>query len=278
MNKQLLKFMQKPQLYEPSSNKFWNDEHISKGMLEAHLNKEWEAATRKYDFVINSVEWISSIAPPSQKNKLLDLGCGPGIYAELFNQKGYDVTGVDFSERSINYALESAKKENLDITYICQDYLELDLEEKFDLITLIYCDFGVLSDINRQLLLKKIYSMLKHDGVLILDVFTPFEHEGKQEYKRWNYFSNGGFWCEKPYGCLEAFYKYESNTILNQSIVLTDDEVKCYNIWEHMFTCDELLSELKAAGNWNVEFYSNIMGEKYINNSKTLCVVARKEM
>ncbi len=278
MNRQLLKFMQKPQLYEPSSNKFWNDEHISKGMLEAHLNKEWEAATRKYDFVINSVEWISSIAPPSQKNKLLDLGCGPGIYAELFKHKGYDVTGVDFSERSINYAIESAKKENLDITYICQDYLELDLEEKFDLITLIYCDFGVLSDINRQLLLKKIYSMLKHDGVLILDVFTPFEHEGKQEYKRWNYFSNGGFWCEKPYGCLEAFYKYESNTILNQSIVLTDDEVKCYNIWEHMFTCDELLSELKAAGIWNVEFYSNIMGEKYINNSKTLCVVARKEM
>lgn len=110
MNKQLLKFMQRPQLYEPSSNKFWNDEHISKGMLEAHLNKDWEAATRKHDFVINSVEWISSIAPPSLKNKLLDLGCGPGIYAELFKRKGYDVTGVDFSERSINYAIESAKK------------------------------------------------------------------------------------------------------------------------------------------------------------------------
>lgn len=277
MNKQLLKFMQRPQLYEPSSDKFWNDEHISKGMLEAHLNKDREAATRKYDFVINSVDWISSIAPPSLKNKLLDLGCGPGIYAELFKRKGYDVTGVDFSERSINYAIESAKKENLDITYTCQDYLKLDLEEKFDVITLIYCDFGVLSDTNRRLLLKKIYSMLKADGVLIFDVFTPFEHESKQEYKIWNYFANGGFWCEKSYACLEAFYKYENNTILNQSIVITDDEVKCYNIWERMFTNEEILSELKTAGNWSVELYSNVAGEKYFDDSKVLCVVARKK-
>jgi len=259
-----------------SSDKFWNDEHISKGMLEAHLNKDWEAATRKYDFVINSVEWISSIALPSLKNKLLDLGCGPGIYAELLKRKGYDVTGVDFSERSVNYAIESAKKENLDITYICQDYLELDLEEKFDVITLIYCDFGVLSDKNRRLLLKKIYSMLKPDGILILDVFTPLEHEGKKEYKNWSYSNNGGFWCEKPHVLLESFYRYENNTVLNQSIVLKDDEIKCYNIWEHMFTCDDILSELKAAGNWNVELYSNVMGEKYSDDSKVLCAVARK--
>lgn len=276
MNKQLLKFMQRPQLYEPSSNKFWNDEHISKGMLEAHLNRDWEAATRKYDFVVNSVEWISSIVPPSQKNKLLDLGCGPGIYAELFKRKGYDVTGVDFSERSINYAIESAKKENLNITYICQDYLELDLEEKFDVITLIYCDFGVLSDTNRRGLLKKIYSMLRSDGILIFDIFTPLEHEGKKEYKNWSYSNNGGFWCEKPHGLLELFYRYENNTILNQSIVITDDEVKCYNIWERMFTYDEILSELNLSGNWEIELYSNVTGEKYSKDSKILCSVARK--
>lgn len=276
MNKQLLKFMQKPQLHEPSSNKFWNDEHISKGMLEAHLNKDLEAATRKYDFVINSVEWISSIAPPSIKNKLLDLGCGPGIYAELFKRKGYDVTGLDFSLRSVNYAIESAKKQNLDIRYICQDYLEINLEEKFDIITLIYCDFGVLSDTNRRALLKKIYSMLKSDGVLIFDVFTPLMHENKKEYKSWSYFSNGGFWSEKSHGLLESFYRYENNTILTQSIVLTEDEVKCYNIWEHMFTCDEILSELKDTGNWEVELFSNVSGEKYSEDSKVLCVVARK--
>lgn len=277
MNKQLLKFMQKPRLYEPSSHKFWNDEHISKGMLEAHLNKEWEAATRKYDFVLKSVEWICGIAPPIQYNKLLDLGCGPGIYATLFKHRGYDVTGVDFSERSINYAIDNAKKENLDIKYICQNYLDIVLEEKFDVITLIYCDFGVLSTIDREILLKKIYSMLNPNGLLIFDVFTPNMHEDKKEYKSWSYFNNGGFWCENPHGCLESLYRYEDSTILNQSIIVTDCEVKCYNIWEHMFTCENLLSELKVAGNWDVEFYSNVAGERYFESSKTICTVARKK-
>lgn len=169
------------------------------------------------------------------------------------------------------------KKENLDIAYTCQDYLELDLEGKFDVVTLIYCDFGVLSDTNRILLLKKIYSMLKPDGILIFDVFTPLEHEGKKEYKNWSYSNNGGFWCEKSHGLLESFYRYDNNTILNQSIVITDDEVKCYNIWERMFTCDEILSELNLAGNWEIELYSNVMGEKYSKDSKVLCSVARKK-
>lgn len=56
MNKKLLVFSQKPKLYEASSKKFWNDEHISKGMLEAHLNPIWDAATRNHNFVSKSTK------------------------------------------------------------------------------------------------------------------------------------------------------------------------------------------------------------------------------
>lgn len=95
MNHELFQYMKRPELYAKSTAKFWDDEHISKGMLEAHLNPDWEAATRKLDFVNASVDWITKVAPVSQYTKLLDLGCGPGIYAEKFYQKGYEVTGVD---------------------------------------------------------------------------------------------------------------------------------------------------------------------------------------
>jgi hypothetical protein len=38
-NKQLLQYLsKKPTLYAPSSSKFWDDEYISKGMLEAHFD------------------------------------------------------------------------------------------------------------------------------------------------------------------------------------------------------------------------------------------------
>ena len=44
-------------------------------------------------------------SPTSRLSTLLDLEvCGPGLYSELFAESGYQVTGVDFSKRSIDYA------------------------------------------------------------------------------------------------------------------------------------------------------------------------------
>ena len=51
-------------------------------MLQAHLEPEWEATSRKHDFIHESVKWICEISSPVRFPKLLDLGCGPGLYAE----------------------------------------------------------------------------------------------------------------------------------------------------------------------------------------------------
>ncbi len=40
MFKNLSSLLKKPALYERTPEKFWNDPHISKGMLEAHLNPQ----------------------------------------------------------------------------------------------------------------------------------------------------------------------------------------------------------------------------------------------
>lgn len=151
----LIPMLKKPALYEKGTGELWRDEHISQGMLEAHLNPDRDEATRRHATVRESVKWISSIAPSRKYRDLLDLGCGPGIYAEEFYRVGYNVSGMDFSERSIHYARGSAQKKNLPITYYCQDYLTLDFVAQFDLVTLIYYDFGVLAPAERAKLLKK---------------------------------------------------------------------------------------------------------------------------
>ena len=102
--KELFKYLNKPEVYAQSSCKFWEDEHISKGMLEAHLNPDLEAASRKHEFIDQSVKWIHSLASQKTHPKLLDLGCGPGLYTDRLNQLGYEVTGIDISKRSIEYA------------------------------------------------------------------------------------------------------------------------------------------------------------------------------
>jgi len=43
MIKDLFLLLRKPTLWQRSCEPFWDDEHISKGMLEAHLNPDWDA-------------------------------------------------------------------------------------------------------------------------------------------------------------------------------------------------------------------------------------------
>ena len=270
---QLSAYLKKPRLYAPSTGAFWNDVHISRGMLAAHLNPQDDAATRRHEFLDQSVQWISKIAPPSQYPSLLDLGCGPGLYAERFQKAGYSVTGVDFSERSIAYAKEQAILHNYNIEYHCQNYLTIDYANQFDVVTLIYCDYAVMPVSERLLLLSKVYQALRKNGKFIVDVFTP--RMRKQESRTWQYCGEGGFWCERPHICFESVYQYddEDATELRQCVVLTDEAISCYNVWDHFFTKPKLLSEIQTAGFNSFEFYGDVAGKKFSNEGETICGV-----
>lgn len=276
MFNKLKKYMQKPNLYASSTAKFWDDEHISKGMLEAHLNPELESATRTFGFVEKSVEWISKVAPAAEYPNLLDLGCGPGIYAELFDDVGYRVTGIDLSKRSIDYARASASVKSKQIAYEVGSYLSMNYQEQFDVATLIYCDFGVLSTDDRAVLLKKINAALRSNGRLIFDVFTPQQYTGIAESRDWSY-EESGFWSPASYLCLNSLYRYDDvNTFLQQHLIISEDKVNCYNVWEHTFTRDEIKKDLKSAG-FNIDgFYGDVAGNDDSADSKQLCIVARK--
>lgn len=277
MYKELLQYLsKKPDLYESSTSKFWADEHISKGMLEAHLDPECDAATRKMDFVLKSVDFIVNYAQQMTSPTLLDLGCGPGIYAELFTEKGIKVTGMDLSPRSIQYARVNAGRKNLKITYFIQNYLELDFVNQFDIITLIYCDFGVLTPADRQRLLNKILRALKPGGVFIVDAWTPHYYANKEELNTWNY-AESGFWSAEPYSCLNSFYRYDNcNTFVDQYVIVKNERVECYHIWNHAFTIEEFEEDLTKAGFAHIDFYGDIAGTTFSDYGPTICAVARK--
>ena len=116
---------QRPKLWEfYTAEILWNDKHISKKMLEYHLNDNVEPASRNKAFMDKSINWIMSRFNIRSSTKVCDFGCGPGLYTTLLSKVGADVTGIDFSERSILYAKKTAETNNLDIDYIQQNYLE----------------------------------------------------------------------------------------------------------------------------------------------------------
>lgn len=277
MINKIFEYLKKPELYAESTSKFWDDQHISKELLEAHLHPTWDAASRNHDFIHSSVEWISDIAPSKYYKKLLDLGCGPGLYAERFYKKGYTITAMDFSKRSINYGKEKAKENHSNIQYIYGNYLQIDYDNEFDLVTLIFCDYGALSHLQRRILLKKIYGAMKSGGKFIFDVFTPKNYQGKMESTTWYFNEGSGFWKEDTYLSIEAHYIYEGNIRLNQSIVIDkEDNISIYRIWDHYYTKYTISEELKQAGFKKIQIFSDVAGKPYDEESKTMCIMVEK--
>lgn len=250
----------KPQLYEKGTSVMWTDSHISKQLLDVHLNSEIDLASRKTNTIKSTVEWILG-STDLRKLNILDLGCGPGLYSELLAKKGHKVTGVDFSSHSIKYAKKEAEKKNLDIRYLNENYLELELEENsFDLVILIYTDFGVLLPPERDQLLDVIRKVLKPNGIFIFDVLNDNNIESKTSPKSWEV-SKQGFWKDEPYLALSDSYFFEKGkVILYQHILLDEQEnMNVYRFWTHFFSHSDLSKILNDHGYKEVSFSEDVL-------------------
>jgi len=267
---ELMKHLTRPALYERTEAKFWNDPHISGQMLEAHLNPDTDAASRRPEFIERSAEWIASL--PQNGAKLLDIGCGPGLYAKRLAERGLAVTGLDFSESSIAYAREHDPTSE----YILRDYLSMDFDGAFDIVTLIYCDYGALTPEERQNLLRRVCRALRPGGLFLFDAFTSFEAAGRREDTSWHVCENGGFWSPRPHICLNAGYAYGGTAFVDRTVVVDADGIRCYNIWDTCFTKRSILDETTPAGFSERGFFGDAAGKTFTEISPTICTVLQK--
>lgn len=264
-------------IFSKSKDSIWLDAHLAPQMLAAHLDTEFDGATRNAEYISQSMEWLTQKNPAQTYPKLLDLGCGPGIYAEKFYEAGYQVKGIDFSELSIAHAQKSAQEKGFIIDYQCGDYLQEDLgKEQYDIIVLIYCDLGVFSSADRKRVLKKVYGALKKGGRFIFDIFTPKKYADFEETNTWQLEENN-FWTKEACLHLSAQKNYPgTNTYLDQHYLLYPNMIKEFFIWETVFNKEEILAELQAANFANSEVFGDIRGKVYTPESETLCFVVEK--
>lgn len=271
----LLSLLEPPALYEFTDEPLWDDEHISAQMLAAHLDPDFEGASRNHAFIDRSVAWIARVAPVAEHPRLLDLGCGPGLYAERLARAGYRVTGVDFSRRSIAHARDSAEGQGLAIDYCCENYLALDLGQRFDVAIMIYCDYGALSGADRRTLLARARAHLRPGGLLVLDVFSRRALDAFEEGRIWEDHPHGGFWRPGPHLEVQRRLKYGDAATLEQIVIADRDGATAYHLWNTYFTPEMLGAELAAAGFDTLAFTGDAAGSPVFDDDPTLAVIAR---
>ena len=145
----------------------------------------------------------------SERNLVVDLGCGTGTLTELMYQKGYDMIGVDLSESMLNIAMEKKAKSGAEILYLLQDMRELELYSTVGTV------FSVCDSLNY---------ILEDDE--LLDVFSLVN----------NYLYPGGIFIFD----FNTEYKYRQ-VIGNTTIA--ENREGCSFIWENLYDPDEEINE-----------------------------------
>jgi SAM-dependent methyltransferase len=255
----------------------WTDEHTSKQMLSFHLNEAIDVSSRNAEFVNRSVEWITSEFNIGRGFKIADFGCGPGLYAAPLAKRGADVTGIDFSGRSIEYAKDVATRERLSISYVKQNYLEFETEDRFDLVLMLMCDFCAISPTQRKGILSKFHRILKPSGSVLLDVYSLSAFDQKKEVATYEVNQLNGFWSpNKYYGFLNTFKYFEEKVSLDKyTIIELDRTRKVYN-WLQYFAPEDLEREFIEAGFTVKGIYSDVAGTPYDRKSSEFAVIANR--
>lgn len=156
---------------------------ITKGKMsedeKSIAKKHWDYAADSWaDFVGTGkdsgkkiiVPGIVSLLPEKKKSKekALDVCCGEGYYSRLLKERGYQVFGVDISEKMI----EKAKEKSAGIDYHCSDAADMSFlkANSFDLAV---CSMGLIDTPDLEGTLREIHRVMKGGSYLVISIIHP---------------------------------------------------------------------------------------------------------
>jgi len=98
--------------------------------------------------------------------RILDIGCGTGIFCLKIAQKGAFVTGIDLSEKMLTIAREKAKKEKVDIDFRQMNCQNLEFPDHFfdGVISMATVEFIV----HPQKMISEMFRVCKGGGNILI--------------------------------------------------------------------------------------------------------------
>ena len=256
---------------------FWNDEHISEQMLRSHLDPIAEPASRAHAFIDRSVAWLVPALGLERGGRLLDLGCGPGLYANRIAEYGIEVIGLDVSRRSLDFARAQGRAGSLSSVFRQANYLEGELGFGYDAAILIYEDYCALSPAQRACLLSRIHTALLPNGRFLFDVtstsrFTQYHDALVSEPNLMDC-----FWAPPPYlGTQETWTYPDLHLVLERFTIDTETSTRQFWNWMQCLSPEEVALELATAGFISPEYFGDVAGARLDPSAPTFAVLAQR--
>ncbi|MBN1219067.1 MAG: methyltransferase domain-containing protein [Anaerolineae bacterium] len=258
----LWKIYNRPDSPEPwamGGNLPWDDPDFSKRMLREHLDESHGAATRVTKERLMQIDWMWKKLGLQPGARLLDVTCGPGLYAVEFARRGCEITGIDFGPASIAYAQNLARSEGVAnrCTFVQQDVRHMDYgNANFDAATFIYGQLAVFKREEARALLAQIASALKPGGKLCVELLN--QNRVDKKHNTWWFTDNKGLWGNRPFLHLgERFWNEEEKISIERFhlIHLETGKLDQITLCDQTYVVETMVSMMKQAGFAAVEVY-----------------------
>lgn len=253
----------------------WNDPVFSARMLREHLTQEHDAASRRVKIIKKHIKWIHNFILAKTASRILDLGCGPGLYCAELAALGHVCHGIDFSPASIAHAVKNAPA---NCAYTLGDLRTVEFPRGFGYAQFLFGEFNVFSRPHAREILQKAHAALAPDGQILLELqtFDAVEQMGNQP-STW-YTSGGGLFSPNPHLCLmEAFWDEEQSATTERYILLEGGQpIVRYASTTLAYTEEDIAAMLTECGFREINFHQSLTGETSESPEDFLVVSARR--
>lgn len=253
-----------PRPWAEGDNIPWNEPGFSRRMLKEHLTQAHDAASRRTETIERQVRFIHECVLSGRPARVLDLGCGPGLYAQRLACLGHSVAGIDFSPASIEYARQTAETAGLDCTYTLADVRAAEFGAGYDLVMFIFGEFNVFCPQDARAILLKARAALRVGGRLLLEPSTAESIARTGQAGTSWYTSEGGLFSACPHLVLqEAFWDETARVATNRYWVseAAGGTVTRYAASYQAYRETEFAALLSGCGFESIRFYPSLTGE-----------------
>jgi SAM-dependent methyltransferase len=257
----------------------WHDPEFSEQMLKEHLSQDHDHASRQLTIIDKHVKWIHNVLLSRIPTRILDLGCGPGLYTHQLSLLGHGCVGVDYAPASIDYAIGKARQEMVSSQYVLDDIRTADYGDNFGLVMFLYGEFNSLSPIDARSIMGKAYHALMRDGILLLEPHTYLGVKERSVPRTSWYSGQAGLFSSAPHiGLVERMWDEIWHTTTIRYYII--DEATC-NITRfaqsaQAYTKKELSTLLTNCGFKDIRFLPSLTGSKKEEQQGFQVIVARK--